>query len=133
MDTIKFILDPKTPLGVNILFMLFHVTVFFPREADIGQWLIPCFIAAHAIVSLVAFTMDTNSARKVVLGNGLGYLLITSVLTGYFLWYRFVDSATGAELPPVPGLGVFGGLAVWMLFAGFMKDRSEKELLEEES
>ena len=73
----------------------------------------PGIWAALGILSLVALNIETNAARKVVLGNGLGYL----AMTGAFLYKRFLTDSV--NLPPDGGLVLWGVLTVWMLIAGF--------------
>ena len=76
------------------------------------------------VILLASFNIETNSAKKVVVGTG-----IAMVISGAFSAERHVNQVWNGEGgPPVFIQIIFGLLALWSFFVGFKKDPVESDL-----
>ena len=71
------------------------------------------------MISIFCFNMEISSAKKVLTGNGIGYLC----LTAYIIW----DEINLSEETPLPAIIIWGLLSIWMLFVGLKKDSVKSE------
>ncbi len=71
------------------------------------------------MISVFCFNMEISSAKKVLTGNGIGYLC----LTAYIIW----DEINLSEETPLPAIIIWALLSIWMLFVGLIKDSVKSE------
>ena len=71
------------------------------------------------MISVFCFNMEISSAKKVLTGNGIGYLC----LTAYIIW----DEINLSEETPLPAIIIWALLSIWMLFVGLKKDLVKSE------
>ena len=71
------------------------------------------------MISVFCFNMEISSAKKVLTGNGIGYLC----LTAYIIW----DEINLSEETPLPAIIIWALLSIWMLFVGLKKDSVKSE------
>tara|TARA_B100001996_G_scaffold297163_1_gene237516 strand:- start:142 stop:534 length:393 start_codon:yes stop_codon:yes gene_type:complete len=73
------------------------------------------------VILLASFNIDSNSAKKVVIGTG-----IAMAISCAFSAEHYVNKIWNGEGgPPVFIPIIFGLLALWSLYVGFKKDSSE--------
>ena len=73
------------------------------------------------VISLASFNIDSNSAKKVVLGTGIAMAICCA-----FSAERHVNQIWNGEGgPPVFIPIIFGLLALWSFYVGLKKDSSE--------
>ena len=71
------------------------------------------------MISVFCFNVEISSAKKVLTGNGIGYLC----LTAYIIW----DEINLSEETPLPAIIIWALLSIWMLFVGLKKDSIKSE------
>ena len=75
------------------------------------------------VISLASFNIETNSAKKVVVGTGIAMAICCAFSTE-----RHVNQVWNGEGgPPVFIPIIFGLLALWSFFVGFKKDSTEDD------
>ena len=73
------------------------------------------------VILLVSFNIDSNSAKKVVIGTGIAMAICCA-----FSAESYVNKIWNGEGgPPVFIPIIFGLLALWSFYVGFKKDPSE--------
>ena len=73
------------------------------------------------VILLASFNIDSNSAKKVVIGTG-----IAMAISCAFSAEHYVNKIWNGEGgPPVFIPIIFGLLALWSFYVGFKKDSSE--------
>ena len=73
------------------------------------------------VILLASFNIDTNSAKKVVVGTGIAM----AISCAYSAEHHVNQVWNGEGGPPVFIPIIFGLLALWSFYVGFKKDSSE--------
>ena len=104
------ILSTKVSSAVVAVWMAFHISIALNNPGMIWQ-----VFATLSLLGVVTYTLDSASARKLLMVFGLGFLATTSE----FLYYISQGAAPGSEgLPPAPGIVLWVVATLWVLLAG---------------
>ena len=71
------------------------------------------------MISVCCFNMGISSAKKVLTGNGIGFLCLTA--------YIILDEINLSDETPLPVIIIWALLSIWMLFVGLKKDSVKSE------
>ncbi len=107
----NYFMNTKIIFSINALWTFQHAIMFF----DDGGFL----WFTIGMISVFCFNMEISSAKKVLTGNGIGYLC----LTAYIIW----DEINLSEETPIPAIIIWALLSIWMLFVGLKKDSVKSE------
>ena len=103
------ILSTKVASAVVAVWMAFHIVIAIQGD------LIWQVFATLSLLGVVTYTLESASARKLLMVFGLGFLATTSE----FLYYISQGAAPGSEgLPPAPGIVLWVVATLWVLLAG---------------
>ncbi len=103
------IINTKVVSIVIAVWMAFHIFI-----AVNGDFFWQPF-ATLALIGVVSYTLDSASARKIILVIGLGFLSMTAEF-----FYEISQGGVigGESLPPAPGIVLWVVITLWALLAG---------------
>ena len=104
------ILNTKVVSFVVAVWMAFHIYIALISPGMIWQ-----AFATLSLIGVVSYTLDSASARKIILVIGLGFLAMTSEF-----FYEISQGGVigGENLPPLPGIVLWVIITLWVLVAG---------------
>ncbi len=103
------ILSTKVVSLVIAAWMAFHIFI-----AVTGDFFWQPF-ATLALIGVVSYTLDSASARKIILVIGLGFI---SMVSEFFYEISQGGVIGGENLPPAPGMVLWVVITLWVLVAG---------------
>ena len=103
------ILNTKVVSIVIAAWMAFHIFIAVTSDFFWQPF------ATLALIGVVSYTLDSASARKIILVIGLGFLAMTSEF-----FYEISQGGVigGENLPPLPGIVLWVIITLWVLLAG---------------
>ena len=134
-------MTPKIVLTTTGIIMLLHGILFFfgademarSGVPDIGEKALRVGIGLAEIVAITSvflgmvliFSRDIeiSSAKKVLTGSGIGYLLLIAGVIKHVIDFQDIPE----QAPPIPMLVIIVLLAVWSFYVSLIKKHSIEE------